>query len=105
MNIVLFRTTSHGFYTNVHWKCTNREETGWFTDRFDDTFWPNAQVWPESDFNFYSDARFSLQHHPDAKFIWSDDATHDVIFCRATLCRGLSNSHAFFPPLMVESTS
>ena len=82
--VIMRRSTSHGFYSGSHWKCSTEKQTGWFATRFDDSLWPNAVI--QESHAFYSTADFTA-YHTNAKVIWSD--THDdVIYCRARMCYG-----------------
>ena len=79
--------SDHGFYTHTHWKCTNVEEPGWFTTRFDDSHWPQAIVVDHS-FGFYRQDEYLNEWTGLEKFIWTSSIADLNMYCRARMCYG-----------------
>ena len=82
-NFGLLASTSTGVVTNASWKCSSGvEQTGWHLPDFDDAAW--SQAWVTSA-NGGSSSRFpgiSWQ----ADWIWVQDSSADIIYCRKSLC-------------------
>ena len=81
--------SDHGFYTHTHWKCTNVEEPGWFTNRFDDSHWPQATVRPDVHYGFYQEEEYLNDWTGVEKFIWTSSFADLNIYCRARMCYGI----------------
>ena len=80
-----FSKTSNGFYSNSHWKCSNVEEPGWFTNRFDDRHWSYGLVIRGDE---YTSDEFRDEWPLTAQFIGTRDTQDTDIYCRGRLCHG-----------------
>ena len=86
-----FSKTSTGFYSNAHWRCSNVEEPGWSTNRFDDSHWPYATA--VLGFGYYNNDEFINEYPTDSRFIWTDSNSDTSVFCRGRMCYG--NLHRY----------
>ena len=83
----LLASTSTGVVTDASWKCSGGdavEQTGWHLPGFDDTAWAQAQVVAANDGSFWMGVVASI--NSTAQWIWSQDISDDVIYCKKTLC-------------------
>ena len=82
VRMLCFRTTSHGFNTDVNWRCDNQEHVGWFADWFDDSSWSNALV--VGNHPTYNSQYLAQNFDINAKLIWFYDTSFTgEVFCRA----------------------
>ena len=85
--MLCFRTTSHGFNTDVNWRCDNQEHVGWFADWFDDSSWSNALV--VGNHPTYNSQYLAQNFDINAKLIWFYDTSFTgEVFCRARMYYG-----------------
>lgn len=60
------------------------ERASWYSDRFDDSFWPSAAA--DSGHSFYTNSDFSA-YNANAKVIWTKSSTVDnIVYCRGRMC-------------------
>ena len=79
------RSTTHGFVTGAHWRCSDVEEAGWLSSWFDDSSWSNAFPSPDE-----GSAAYTSGFPDEAQLIWHFDAENvDTVYCRARMCPGL----------------
>ena len=84
---IFCRSTTHGFYTDRHWRCNGNASGDWFSDLYDDSSWSNALTIPaHTDYTVeYLRENFGLY----AKLLWYFDNIHQgTIYCRARLTYG-----------------
>ena len=78
-------STSTGVVTDASWKCSGGvEQTGWHLAGFDDASWSQARVVAPNDGSVWFTAVSGF--NPAAQWIWSQDSSDDVIYCRKLLC-------------------
>ena len=82
----LIASTNTGVFTDSTWKCVGVEESGWHTESFDDSHWPQAdELFPNGEglwgtFDLI-DAR--------ANWIWFEGGSENTVtYCRKRLCAG-----------------
>ena len=84
----LLASTSTGVVTDASWKCSSGggavEQTGWHLPGFDDAAWGQARVVAPNDGSVWPSVVAGI--NPTAQWIWSQDSTDDVIYCRKLLC-------------------
>ena len=85
----ILASTSTGVVTDASWKCSSSgsgavEQTSWHLAGFDDAAWSQARVVAPNDASVWP--RVVAGINPAAQWIWSQDASDDVIYCRKTLC-------------------
>ena len=76
-------STSSGVVTDATWKCSSDEHTDWDEPGFDDSAWSQALVIAANDGSDYS---FVDGINPEAKWIWAQDTSADIVYCRKSLC-------------------
>ena len=75
------RSTTSGFYTDMHWRCEVTEEVNWFQAEFDDSSWSNAFLSPNH--STYNSAYLRENIGLNSKMIWYYNDTHDgPVYCR-----------------------
>ena len=80
----ILASTSTGVVTDDSWKCSSELQTpGWHEPNFDDAAWAQARVVAPNDGSSFA---FIADISPDAKWIWAEDTSSHVAFCRKTLC-------------------
>ena len=81
----ILASTSTGVVTDASWKCSGGvEQTGWHLAGFDDASWSQARVVAPNDGSVWFTAVSGF--NPAAQWIWSQDSSDDVIYCRKLLC-------------------
>ena len=84
----LLASTSTGVVTDTSWKCSSGggavEQTGWHLPDFDDAAWSQARVVAANDGSVWPSVLAGI--NPAAQWIWSQDSSDDVIYCRKLLC-------------------
>ncbi|KAK6174102.1 hypothetical protein SNE40_017442 [Patella caerulea] len=72
---------SNGVNTDTSWKCSDNEEDGWNTVRFDDSNWKNAKMVPRA-----------------PNFIWTSDDkfARGAIYCRKSVRAGSNHRNASY---------
>ena len=89
MHFCVFRSTSHGFFTDVHWRCepyTNVRSFDWYLDQYDDSSWSNARA--ISEHSTYSTEFLRTNFGLYAKLLWYFDDSYKQIYCRGRLSYG-----------------
>ena len=76
--------TSSGVVTDASWKCSAVEQTGWHLPGFDDAAWSQARVMARNDGSVYTAVVAGI--NPAARWIWSQNSSDDVVYCRKLLC-------------------
>ena len=84
---ICLRSTTHGVFTDSHWKCSDEEEAGWNTERFDDRSWDAGHP-VGSNYWFYSFPDYGDFFLSTSKMIRLTYA-NSALYCRARLCYGL----------------
>ena len=87
---IFCRSSSNGFFTDSHWRCTTLVEGEWTSEFYDYSSWSNA--YPESEFSAsgYTSNQLRNTFGVYAKFIWYFDDNFDgKIYCRAKLEFGM----------------
>ena len=85
----ILASTSTGVVTDASWKCSSSsggavEQTGWHLPGFDDAAWSQAQVMTANDGSVWIHEMSGI--NPTAQWIWSQNSSDDVVYCRKTLC-------------------
>ena len=84
----LLASTSTGVVTDTSWKCSSGggavEQTGWHLPDFDDAAWGQARVLAANDGSTFRGIIAGI--NTEAKWIWAQNVTADVIYCRKSLC-------------------
>ena len=83
-----FSMTTHGLYSDVHWRCSDEEED-WFDAWFDDTSWSNA--FPATNHSTYHTTYIRENFNINTKLVWHYDPNTTDIFCRVRLFYGKDN--------------
>ena len=83
-----FSATTHGFFTDSHWRCNTEQDDLWYTNLYDDSSWSNAL--PISAVSSYDTDYLRDQFGLYAKLIWYFDADFNAtLYCRARLAYGM----------------
>ena len=88
VNLIIFSNysaTSHGFYSDVHWKCGEDEHTGWYSERFDDRSWEDVDIVADNHW-IYSGTEY--ESFPDTSKMVKRNSASTNLYCRARLCYG-----------------
>ena len=84
----LLASTSTGVVTDTSWKCSSGggavEQTGWHLPGFDDSALAQAHEIALNDGSWWLHVVAGI--NPAAQWIWSQNTTDDVIYCRKSLC-------------------
>ena len=83
----ILASTSTGVVTDASWKCSSGggvEQTGWHLAGFDDAAWSQARVIAPNDGSWWLHVVPGI--NPAAQWIWSQNISDDVIYCRKSLC-------------------
>ena len=80
----ILASTSTGVVTDASWKCSSVEQTGWLLPGFDDAAWSQARVMARNDGSVYTAVVAGI--NPAARWIWSQNSSDDVVYCRKLLC-------------------
>ena len=85
----LLASTSTRVVSDASWKCSSSgggavEQTGWHLPGFDDAAWGQARILAPNDGSTFRGVIAGIS--TDAKWIWSQNVTADVIYCRKSLC-------------------
>ena len=83
----ILASTSTGVVTDASWKCSSGggvEQTGWYLAGFDDAAWSQAHEIAPNDGSWWLHVVPGI--NPAAQWIWSQNISDDVIYCRKSLC-------------------
>ena len=80
----ILASTSTGVVTDVSWKCSDVEQTGWHLAGFNDSAWSQARIIAPNDGSFWPGVIAGI--NSEAKWIWAQTTSATVAYCRKTLC-------------------
>ena len=81
------RSSSHGFYSDAHWRCSTEVSDLWFASAYDDSSWSNAHV--IMGHTTFTVDYLAAEFGENAKPIWYFDESYEgTIYCRARLAYG-----------------
>ena len=80
----ILASTSTGVVSDVSWKCSAVWHSGWDLPDFDDAAWAQARVMARNDGSVY--IAVVVGFNPAAQWIWSQNISDDVVYCRKLLC-------------------
>ena len=81
------RSSTHGFFTDSHWRCSTNASGIWYSALYDDSSWSNAM--PISEHSDYTTDYLRDNFGLYAKLLWYfDDSYTGNIYCRARLAYG-----------------
>ena len=84
------RSTTSGFYTDMHWRCEVTEEVNWFQAEFDDSSWSNAFQLPSNATDMAALDALLSDFDAAAQLVWHYDYENvDTVYCRGRLCTGI----------------